>query len=79
MYCVPLMSASPSLASSTTGVEARARAMRLARAGHRTAPSVDLRASPFADHRERQVRERREIARGADRALRRDARVHAAR
>ena len=33
----------------------------------------------LADQREREVRERREVARGADRALRRDARVHAAR
>jgi len=63
MYCVPLMSASPSLASSTIGsIPARARA---------SAPDKRSLGGglPFAEQNEREVRERREIARRADRAL----------
>ena len=74
MYWVPLMSARPSLASSTTGVTP---ARLIASAPGTSGPSPDARLA-LADHRERQVRERRQIARRAHRALRRDARVHAA-
>ena len=72
MYWVPLISASPSFASSTTG--AIPAAFKRLGSRERAAPS-ELRLA-FADHREREMRERREVARGADRALRRDARVH---
>ena len=62
--CVPLMSASPSFASSTAG--ARPAARSASEAGRRLPVPVHL---PFPDEREREVRERREISRGADRAL----------
>ena len=62
MSCVPLMRARPSLASSTTG----------ARPGGRAAPPPPAPAPPvvtalaFADERQRQVGERRQVAAGAD-------------
>ena len=71
--CVPLMSASPSFGPSVAGVRpARASAAAPGR-------DVDRRAtSPFADQDQREVRQRREVAAGADRAARRHHRVHAA-
>jgi hypothetical protein len=74
MYCVPLMRASPSFASSTTGVTAGA-LHRVGARGRTKRPVLDARLA-LADHRQRQVRERRQVPRSADRALRRDARVH---
>ena len=72
--CVPLMSASPSFASSTTGVSpARASASRRR---HHACVVADGRLA-FADQHQRQVGERREIAARADRSAARHARVHA--
>ena len=72
--CVPLSRASPSFGPSTIGASpARASASA---AGMRSPAS---RHSPTPDHRRRHMRERREIAGRADRALARDHRDHAAR
>ena len=73
MNCVPLMSESPSFAASRTG-------SRPARASA-SAPGEALAAEPrlaLADERQREMRERREIAGGADRAARRHDRQNAA-
>ena len=70
--CVPLMSARPSLAASASG----ARPARAQHLGRRTTRAVDDELA-FADQRQRQVRERREVARGADRSLRRNERNEA--
>ena len=66
MSCVPLMRARPSLASSTTG----ARPAAAQRLGAGQAPAL-VDALAFADEREREVREGRQVAARADRALRR--------
>ena len=73
MNCVPLISESPSLASSRTG-SSPTRAERL---GAVDQLAVDD-GLPLADERQREVRERREVARCADRAARGHARQHAA-
>ena len=70
--CVPLMSARPSLGPSTTGARPAARSA----SAPGTRPAVDDRLA-FADEHEREVRERREVAAGADRAAARHDRVHA--
>ena len=62
--CVPLMSASPSLGSSATG----SRPARRSAAAPSQALAVELRLA-LADQHEREVGERREVARGPDRAL----------
>ena len=74
MSCVPLMRASPSLASSTTGARPAA-----ARA---SAPESDAalgRADAFADEGQREVGQGREVAARAHAALGGHDRMHAAR
>ena len=72
MCWVPLRSVRPSLASSTSGsIPARRSASR---AGIDLAAELGL---ALADHAEREVGERREVAGGADAAARRDHRVDA--
>ena len=66
---VPFSSARPSLAASVSGSLADAGS---ASAAGMTAPSS--RTSPYADQRAGEMGERREIARGADRAFGRDHR-----
>ncbi len=73
MNCVPLISDSPSFATSRTGSSPAARE----RVGAVEQLAVEPRL-PFADERQREVRERREVAGGADRPARRDVRQHAA-
>ena len=70
--CVPLRSARPSLAPSASGSMPAARSAS-APAG---ALAVDDELA-LADQRQREMRERREVARGADRALRRHERDEA--
>ena len=65
--CVPLISARPSLGPSVDRREAGARRAPRRRAGR----AVEL-GLALADHHRRHVRERREVARCADRALARD-------
>ncbi len=67
MCCVPLRSVRPSLASSTSG--AMPAFASASAAGHAHAAVLAL---ALAHEPEREVRERREIARGADRATRGD-------
>ena len=74
--CVPLMSASPSFGSSVTGSSPAARE-RVARRTATCVPSPTV-ASPSPISTSDEVRERREVAAGADRAAARHARVHAA-
>ena len=62
--CVPLSSASPSLASSSSG--SRPASRRASSAGTVVPVELDLAAT---DQRQRQVGQRREVARGADAAL----------
>ena len=73
MNCVPLMSESPSFASGRIGSSpTRASA---------SAPGEELAVDPrlaLADERQREVRERREVAARADRAAGRDVREDAA-
>ena len=64
--CVPLISASPSLASSVTGASPAARERLGARLG--TSASSPTVAVAFADQHERQMGERREVAARADRS-----------
>ena len=69
--CVPLMSVSPSFGPSVTGASpARAQHVGGRRRVRRRGCSV-----AFADEREREVRERREIAARADAALLRNRRI----
>ena len=72
--CVPLISASPSLAARVSGASPAAAS---ASAPGRT-PAVVL-GLARAEHHRGHVGERREVARGADRALHRHDRGHAAR
>ena len=73
MSCVPLMRARPSLASSVTGASPAARS---------ASPPGGARPSQtalaFADERQGQVRERRQVAAGPHRALRGDDGMDAA-
>ena len=71
--CVPLISARPSLAASFSGAMPASRSA--CAAGRALAVDQHL---AFADQRQRHVRERRQVARRADRALRRHVR-HAGR
>ena len=73
MHCVPLTRLMPSLASKATGARP---AFASARSPGMRTPSTHRLA--FAHDHQRQVRQRRQVARGADRSLRRDHRVHAA-
>ena len=73
--CVPLMQREAFLGREHRAARGRRRAARRA-AGTRSPSTAHL---AVADQRERQVRERREVARGADRALRRDERQRARR
>ena len=71
--CVPLISASPSFAASASGASPAAAS---ASAPGRRRPPTSASPSPSIDRRH--VGERREVARGADRALHRHHRGHAA-
>ena len=73
MNCVPLTSESPSFAASRIG----SRPGRRERVRARQQLAVEPRLA-LADQRQREVRERREVAARADRAAARDARQHAA-
>ena len=73
MNCVPLISESPSFAASRIGSSPAARERVRAREERPVEPRL-----PLADERQRQMRERCEIAAGADRAARGHAREHAA-
>ena len=73
MYCVPLISDRPSFAASSERLEADARERVGARRAARRRQRLAL-----ADQRQREVRERREIARRADRAARRHDAAHPA-
>ncbi len=73
--CVPLISARPSFGPSVDRLEAGG--VERVASGHDARIVADRRVA-FADQHQRQVRERREVAAGADRPAARHARVHAA-
>ena len=72
--CVPLMSASPSFGASVTGVKPRGASASRPGSTCVLSPTV---ASPSPISTSDEMRQRREIAAGADRAAAGDARVHA--
>ena len=73
MNCVPLTSDSPSFAASRTG----SRPARASASAPASRSPLDPRLA-LADERQREMRERREVAGGADRAAARHDRQHAA-
>ena len=75
--CVPLISARPSFGPSVIGASPAPRE-RLGAAKHRTARGYRFERLAFADQHQREMRERRQVAAGADRSARRHARMHAA-